>query len=129
PIGDAMTETFDPTALSPEEFARLVATSSDEQLRELLDGPQRASALDEIFGRMEEHFNADAARGVDAVIHFRLTGGDGDGDTYEVVIRDATCATSRGAEADNPRVVLELDAVDFLRLITGNASGPSLFMA
>jgi putative sterol carrier protein len=123
-------QTFDPAALSPEDFAQLVATSGDDQLREVLSGSQREVALDEIFGRMETHFDPNAARGVDAVIHFLIGGrDDGSHDEFEVVIRDGACNAARGLNQADPRVSLQLDAVDFMRLITGNASGPGLFMA
>ena len=49
-------------------------------------------------------------------------------DHYEVVLRDGTCAAGKDPQHE-PRVTLMLDGVDFMRLVTGNAAGPMLFMS
>jgi putative sterol carrier protein len=120
---------IDPQAVDPQAFARTIAAASDDQIREGLSGPIRERALEEIFRRMEEHFDAAKARDVDAVIHWRIGGRpDGGYDQYESVIRDGSCTVTRGGDGD-PRVAFQVDdPVDFLRLVTGNANGPMLFM-
>jgi putative sterol carrier protein len=120
---------IDTSTVDPEEFARTIATASDEQIREGLSGEMRERALREIFHRMEEHFDAAKAGGVDAVIHWRIGGRpDGGHDQFETVIRDGTCTVTEGGDAE-PRVAFQLDdPVQFLRLVTGNANGPMLFM-
>ena len=45
-----------------------------------------------------------------------------------MVITSRACTTSPEPSAA-PRVTLTLDGVDFLRIVTGNASGPMLFMS
>ena len=42
--------------------------------------------------------------------------------------RDGACTTSKAPQHE-PRVTLALDGVDFMRLVTGNAAGPTLFMS
>jgi putative sterol carrier protein len=121
------TSQIDPSAVDPEEFARSVGQTTDEQLREGIDGPLRGEILAEIFRRMEEHYRGGQAH--DAVIHWRITGGaDGGEDHWEVVVAEGRCITSPEPKAD-PRVTLKLDGVDFLKLVTGNASGPMMFMS
>lgn len=121
---------IDIATISAEDFVGLVASSSDDQLREALSGERRERGLDEVFARMEQHFNPGAAAGTDAVIHFAIGGReDGGHDEFEVVIKDRSCTATRGLGDADPRVRLELDAVDFMRLITGNAAGPTLFMS
>jgi putative sterol carrier protein len=44
------------------------------------------------------------------------------------VVSDGTCSTSSAPESE-PRVTLKMDGVDFLKLVSGNASGPMMFMS
>jgi putative sterol carrier protein len=132
---EQMSETPDPTqqvdfaSIDPEQVAGAISSISDEQLREGLSGPQREAIIGEVFRRMEAHFKPSSAAGVDAVIQWKITGRpDGGFDHYEVVLRDGACATSKAPQHE-PRVTLALDGVDFMRLVTGNAAGPMLFMS
>jgi putative sterol carrier protein len=121
---------FDASQVDPAEFARNVAAASDEQLREGMASPLRGQILAEIFGRMAEHFRPESARDTDAVIHWRIGGrADGGHDEWETVIRDGTCEVHEGLGTEQPRVAFTIDGADFLRLVTGNAAGPMLFMS
>jgi putative sterol carrier protein len=130
PVTEAQDATrgADFSSLDPEQVAGAISSVTDEQLREALSGPQREAMIGEVFRRMEQHFKPSTA-GVDAVIHWKITGrADGGLDHYEVVLRDGTCTTSKDPTHE-PRVTLTLDGVDFMRLVTGNAAGPMLFMS
>ena len=117
------------SSIDPEHVAGAISSITDEQLREGLSGPQREAIIGEVFRRMEAHFKPSSAAGVDAVIHWRITGRpNGDLDHYEVVLRDGACTASNEPQHE-PRVTLTLDGVDFMRLVTGNAAGPMLFMS
>ena len=117
------------SSLDPEQVAGTISSVTDDQLREALSGPQREAIIGEVFRRMEAHFKPSSAAGVDAVIHWKITGRpDGGLDHYEVVLRDGACAASNEPQHE-PRVTLTLDGVDFMRLVTGNAAGPMLFMS
>jgi putative sterol carrier protein len=123
-------EAIDPTQIDAGELARNMSEASDEQLAELMSGPTRGQILAEIFRRMEEHFRADAARDADAVIHWRIGDGpDGGEDRWETVIADGACTVHEGFEAEPARVTFRIGGADFLRLVTGNAAGPMLFMS
>jgi putative sterol carrier protein len=124
-----MAETELPTAgVDVAHFARSIAQTPDDQLAEGMRSEFRAAILDEIFKRMEEHFDPSRAADVDAVIHWEITGGpDGAVDRYEVVIRNASCHASRAIN-ESSRVKFTIDGVQFLKLVTGNASGPGLFV-
>lgn len=114
--------------LSAEEFANLVATASDEQLAEGMSGPGREHALREIFNRMAEHANPDKIKGQDAVIHFKiLDRPDGGYDHFEVVLRDGEISVTEEPK-EEPRVTIKVPPVEFLKLISNQASGPGLFM-
>jgi hypothetical protein len=83
--------------IDADDFARLIAEASDEQIAEIVDGPTRKQVLDQIFRRMADHVDAEQARGVDAVVHFKILdrpeelggGGDHDGKAEAGGRRDA----------------------------------------
>jgi putative sterol carrier protein len=111
------------------QLAQMVAGATDEQLAEGMSDPEaRKATLDEIFRRMAEHVEPAKARGNDAVIHFKILDAPGGGyDHYEVVLADGAC-TVTDEPAKDPRVTFKIGPVDFLRLVSGNAAGPMLFM-
>jgi putative sterol carrier protein len=118
----------DLSSLSAEEFAALVANASDEQLGEVMSGPQREPALREIFARMAEHLDPAKAKGHDAVVHFKIGGrSDGGSDDFEVVIDNGSCTVSQSLSQE-PRVAIAVDGVSFLKMISSRVSGPQLFM-
>jgi putative sterol carrier protein len=118
----------DLTELSAEGMAELVAQTSDEQLAQLMQGEQREEALREIFARVAEHFDPARAKG-DSVVHFRIVGRpDGGSDDFQVIVRDGKCEVSEDL-SEQPRVTLKVEPVAFLKLISGLASGPELFMS
>jgi putative sterol carrier protein len=121
---------IDSSAVDPEEFAKSMASLTDDQLRESIGGPMRDQILDEIFKRMEEHFRPEAEGDTEAIIHWKIGGGpDGAVDEFETVIKNGTCEVHRGFQSEGARVTLIMDGVDFLRLVTNNVPGPQLFMS
>lgn len=120
----------DLSRMGAQTFAALIGRASKAQLVDVLGRPGlRARILGEIFRRMQEHLRAEKAGSVSAVVHWRFTGGGGDGgyDRYETVIDHGSCATT--AEQTRPaRVTITIGPYDFLRLITSHASAPVLFM-
>jgi alkyl sulfatase BDS1-like metallo-beta-lactamase superfamily hydrolase len=115
--------------VDPAEFARSIGSTPDEQLAAGMRSEHRERVLDRIFEQFSAHLDPERSRGTEAVVHWRVGGRpDGGEDLYELRIEDGACRVSREASAD-PRVTFGVDAVDFLKLVTGNASGPRLFMA
>jgi putative sterol carrier protein len=114
-----------------EDFAKLVAEASDEQIAEIVNGPARKQVLDEIFNRMAEHVEPARARGTDAVVHFKVLDRPeslgGGYDHYEVVFEDGMCTASDGI-AREPQVTIRVGAINFLKLAANQASGPTLFL-
>jgi putative sterol carrier protein len=120
--------TVEPDAVDAAAFAGQVRQVSDDDLRTLMSSEMRGQVLDEIFRRMAEHFRPDRAEGVEAVIHWKiLDRPDGGYDHYELVIGDGRAALSERVERE-PTLVFRIGPVPFLRLVTGNAAGPLLFM-
>ena len=120
---------LDTSAIDPSEVARGIAQASDEQLDELMSGPMREQILAEIFGRMEQHFRADSARDTTAVIHWRIKGDADEYDRWETTIANGVCAVTKGYQSEDARVTFTIGGGDFLKLVTGNAAGPMLFMS
>jgi putative sterol carrier protein len=121
---------LDTTAIDPNEFARNLAQASDEQLDQLMTSELRPQILAEIFRRMEQHFRADAARETEAVIHWRIKGSSHDDghDRWETVIAEGACTVNEGYTREEARVTFTIGGGDFLKLVTGNAAGPTLFI-
>ena len=113
--------------IDPDQYAALVRDASDDQLA---DGMRhnRELILGEIFRRMGDHFDAERAGKVDAVIEWRiLEPEEGDYDRWQMVIEHRRCAVERDGDR-NPNVTYTVGPVDFIRLISGTKSGPELFM-
>src|SRR4051795_4525398 len=110
------------------QLAALVKSATDEQLAEQMADPEnRKATLDEIFNRMAEHVDPNRAKGVEAVIHWKVLDGPDGPDHYEVVLHDGNCTVSETPSQD-PRVTFQVAPVDFLKLVSGVQAGPVLFM-
>ena len=112
--------------IDADQYAALVADASDEDLERGL-AENRELLLGEIFRRMPEQFRPDRAGDLDAVIEWRVRGRpDGGDDRWQLTIRNGACAVVPGGD-EEPTVAFTIGPVDFVKLITGNASGPMLF--
>ncbi|MET8993907.1 SCP2 sterol-binding domain-containing protein [Amycolatopsis sp. NPDC004169] len=121
---------FDLSKVEPGRFASLVASASRAQLESVVaDRALRERVLDEIFARMGAHIRPDRARDLQAVVHWRLSGGAGEGgyDRYETAISHGSCTVSREMHA-SPRVTITIAPADFFRLITHQATPAVLFV-
>ncbi|MCL2551754.1 MAG: SCP2 sterol-binding domain-containing protein [Actinomycetia bacterium] len=126
-LDDLDLDALDFGSVEPEEFARLVKGLSAPRLAALMDGPQRRRVLDEVFGRMHTRFRPSAAGDRDALIRWKITGAAGDGDVYETHIAEGACTVTAERTERTPQLSLTMAAPEFLKLVSGNASGPTLF--
>ena len=110
------------------QLVQIVAGATDQQLEELMASDARREILDDIFRRMAEHVDPDRARDVTTVLHWKIYDRpEGGYDHYEVVLEGGTCTVSESPSRE-PAVTLKLKPVNFLKLVSGNASGPTMFM-
>ncbi|MGH2700055.1 MAG: SCP2 sterol-binding domain-containing protein [Actinomycetota bacterium] len=116
-----------PQEVSPEEFAQLVKGASDEEIAATVHQAGTAGVLDRIFEGMEERFVPEKASDVDADIVFEINDGE-DSYPYVVAIHNQTCKAEQGTKED-PKVKLTTGLVPFVKLVTGEAQGPQLFMS
>ena len=122
---------FDPATFStvdPKEFAKIVKSTPDDKIAEVMKSDLRGKILGEVFDRMPALFRADRAGSTNAVIHWIITGRpDGGSDTYEVVIADGTCKANTTPQHE-PKLALTVGPVEFLKIISGGANPVMLFM-
>lgn len=111
------------------QLAAMVGQVPDEELAEGMADPEgRKLVLDTIFKRMADHAEPEKISGIDAVVHFAITGAPGGGeDIYEAVIRDGRVQVNP-EPTEESRVKITCAPVPFLKLVTGQQSGPVMFM-
>ncbi|MEH1123827.1 SCP2 sterol-binding domain-containing protein [Micromonospora sp. CPCC 206061] len=122
---------FDPATFAnvdPKQFAQLVKTTPDAQIKQVMQSDLRGKILDEVFGRMPTLFRPDRAGSTNAVIHWTVTERpDGGADTYEVVIENGACTVSESADRD-PKLTLTMGPVEFLKVVSGGGNPVMMFM-
>jgi putative sterol carrier protein len=80
----------------------------------------------EVFGKMPEVFNADAAQGLDAVFQYEITGDNGG--NWSVVVKDGACQVSEGVHA-SPSVTLTVSGDTWLGIVNKTTNGMQAFMS
>ena len=120
---------IDPAAVDPAVFVKAIAETPEDQLAAgMADEQVRTLVLDGIFSQMAEHFDGQKAGDTDAVIEWKIFDKPGGGyDRYQVVIANGSCAVEKDGDHP-PRVTFKLKPVDFLKLVSGNSAGPTMFM-
>jgi putative sterol carrier protein len=127
PSADGVAEVGDPAQVDVARIVKLVATTSDRDLKKRLTGPVRQILLDEIFRRMPQYLNESRAAGVDALVAWQITGATSGGyDEYRTRISGgrATAGTLPG----KPKVSIRADPVLFFKLVTGNLNPVTAFL-
>ena len=79
----------------------------------------------DVFNKMSEVFDADAAQGLDVVFQFEITGDDGG--NWNIVVKDGTCEVIEGRH-DEPTVTLTMSAETWLSMINQEINGMQAFM-
>lgn len=114
--------------VDPVQFAQIVAAMPDEQLAEGMASEARGTILDEIFRRMEEHFDPTQSADLTEIVNFVITGGpNGEPDRFQVVIKDDKCCTTRNG-TEQETLTLELDGASFLKVTAGIRTGMDLYL-
>jgi putative sterol carrier protein len=115
--------------VDPAQFAKVIADTPDEQLEQGMLSENRALVLQGIFEQMEEHFDSDGAKGTDAIVDWKIFDRpEGGYDHWRIEIADGACRVHDEPDERPARVTFRVKPVDFLKLVTGNASGPQMFV-
>ncbi len=80
----------------------------------------------EVFAKIPEAFNGDAAKGLDAVVQFEIT--EDQGGSWHVIIQDGHCQVHEGRHAD-PTVKVTMSPETWLGIVNRKLSGIQAFMS
>jgi len=80
----------------------------------------------EVFDKMPEVFNANAAQGLDVVFQFEITGDDGG--NWSIIVKDGACQVEEGVN-DSPTVTLTMSAETWLGMVNKQTNGMQAFMS
>jgi hypothetical protein len=114
-------------SIGPKEFAQLVKTTPDSEIAEVMAGDGRTKILDEVFNRMPSLFRPEKAGSTSAVIHWIISGGPNGSDTYETVIENGACTVTK-QPAREPKLAMTMDALTFLKVVSGDGNPMMMFM-
>ncbi|MEA2625745.1 MAG: hypothetical protein QOD06_1790 [Candidatus Binatota bacterium] len=78
-----------------------------------------------IFKEMPNRFNKDAAKGMNSVIQFNISGDDGG--QYHAIIKDGTLEVNEGTHP-SPNMTLTMTAKDYIDMTTEKLNGQMAFM-
>ncbi|MHC1558204.1 SCP2 sterol-binding domain-containing protein [Actinomycetospora sp. C-140] len=112
--------------IDPSLFARLVKSTGKGQLEAVMASDVRRPVLDAIFGRMAEFYSSKGSSAKRQVVHWHVTGTAGS-DDFQTAMQHGTCEVSEEL-SEEPRTELSMDGVQFLKVVTNNASPVTLFM-
>ncbi|MDD7939415.1 SCP2 sterol-binding domain-containing protein [Actinomycetospora lutea] len=114
--------------IDPSLFARLVKSTGKGQLEAVMSSDVRRPVLDAIFGRMAEFYSSKGSSAKRQVVHWHVTGASSGGsDDFQTAMQHGTCEVSE-LLTEEPRTKLTMDGVQFLKVVTNNASPVTLFM-
>jgi putative sterol carrier protein len=83
------------------------------------------TSCQQVFEQMPARLNKDAAKGLNAVYQFDLSG-EGGG-KWAVLINDEQCRVEEGANA-SPNITISMSAKDYLDMVAGKLNGQMAFM-
>jgi putative sterol carrier protein len=83
------------------------------------------TSVKEVFDNVSQRFNPNAAKGMDAVCQFNITG-EGGGNWY-LVVKQGTCQVHEGT-AQNPNVTLTMGSDTWLGMVNKQVNGMQAFM-
>jgi len=83
-----------------------------------------APTVKDIFAQMAGSFNLAAAKGVDIVFQYVISGPQGG--SWKITVQDGTCKVEEGT-AEKPTTTIKMVDEDFIQLITGKLDGMKAF--
>jgi putative sterol carrier protein len=85
-----------------------------------------AETVKKILDSMPQHFNPDAAAGLDAIFQFDISGEEAG--QWHLVVKDQQCQILEGSH-DGPNVTYSMASNDFVDMMTGKLSGQAAFFS
>jgi putative sterol carrier protein len=87
---------------------------------------QKEKTVEDFFRLLPGKFDPEAAKGMDAVYQFDLSGAQGG--QYYLQINEGACRVTRGSHPE-PHVTLSLSGEDCVRVLNGQLNGPAVAMS
>ena len=84
------------------------------------------TSVKEVFEKVPQAFNADAAKGLDAIFQFDIAGEDGG--IWHVSVKSGQCQVQEG-HATSPTVVLSMSSDTWLGMVNKQINGIQAFMS
>ncbi len=80
----------------------------------------------ELMSKLPGALQPDKAAGMNAVIHFKLTGPEAG--EWNAVIKDGRCEVAQGLPHYRPTVTVSADSTDLIRIYNGELDGSQAYM-
>lgn len=87
--------------------------------------PDAPPTCKQVFDEMPKRFNKEAAKGLNAIFQFDLSGDDGG--KWHVLIDNDRCDVKEGPHA-SPNITISMSAKDYLDMVAGKLNGQMAFM-
>lgn len=85
-----------------------------------------AVTIAELMSKLPGAFQPEKAAGMDAVVHFRLTGLEAG--EWNAVIKDGRCEVAQGLPHFRPTVTVSAESGDLIKIFQGELDGTQAFM-
>ena len=129
-IGEARERVADASARVGDRFTRRLHQTPDEKLARLMRSRARRAILEGIFWQMPRYLDRERAGGVNAAVLWRIAGRpNGQTDDFRLTIAHGRARVARRSGGERPVVTMTIDAVDFLRLISGSLDPMNAYFA
>jgi putative sterol carrier protein len=80
----------------------------------------------ELMSKLPGAFEPEKAAGMDAVVHFKLTGAEAG--EWNAVIKNGRCEVAQGLPHSRPTVTVSADSADLIQIFNGELDGVQAFM-
>ena len=84
--------------------------------------------IDQVFAVLPERFNAAAARRMNSVIQFNLSGDGDNAGQYHTIIKDGTLEVKKGVHP-SPSMTVTMAGSDYVAMMTGKLADQLAFMS
>jgi len=115
-----------PPPEAPQPLSGKEGNMNPETINEKEDKDMALTGVKEVFDKMPEVFNANAAQGLDVVFQYEITG-DGGGN-WSIIVKDGACQVEEGVH-ESPTVTLTMSAETWLGIVNKQTNGMQAFMS
>ncbi len=85
------------------------------------------ASIADLMAKLPTAFQPAKAGGIDAVVHFKITGAEPG--EWNAVIKNGQCMVAQGLPHFRPTITVNADSTDLVQIISGELDGTQAFMA